>query len=194
LFEDYKDDPEMAKAALSAAFKTIDAVASEIKAFTKSVGVGVSSAVRFHNPEIHLTSNCSCDMISEEDYREFVYPWDKRLSERRRPFGVHHCGGSMQRLAGAYASLSPDFIEIGAFSDISATLSRFPPSTMVNLRFSPRLLLQGAPEEIKREARRMKALSSHFPKTTMSVVGVDGKTPKANVEAFWEAASEDGHD
>jgi len=149
LFEDYKGAPETAHTALSVAYETIAAVARAIRLYTRNIGSGVSGAVRLHDPGIYLTSNCSCEMISLSDYRNYILPWEKKLGDEFRPFGIHHCGGSLQRLAAAYAQTDPDFIEVGAFSDIYESLACFPKSTKVNLRFSPVSLLTESPDSIR---------------------------------------------
>ena len=189
LFEDYKESPEVARFVISIAYETIRSVARAILQYTRNIGIGVSAAIKLHDTEIYLTSNCSCDMISESDYRRFIIQQDKKLAQEFRPFGIHHCGKTMQRLAGVYAELEPDFIEVGAYSDIPATLSCFPETTRINLRFSPVELLRNTKYEVRQAVQAMKVQASGHANTTMSVVGVDSDTPCGNIEAFVDAAN-----
>lgn len=190
LFEDYSEAPESARLVLSVAYVTVARVARVILAYTRQIGAGVSGAVKLHDPGIYLTSNCSCEMISAADYLEHVFVWDEKLAQEFRPFGVHHCGASMQRLAGAYSRLMPDFIEVGAYSDIPGTLGAFAKNTRVNLRFSPVALLRETPSQIREAVSRIKeqAEASGFDKYTLSVVGVDSETPRESIEAFMSAS------
>jgi len=190
LFEDYQEEPELAQAVLSVAYETVASVARAIRRYTRCIGAGVSSAVRLHDPEIYLTSNCSCDLISASTYKDHVFDWDKKLAGEFRPFGIHYCGGSMQRLAPVFAGLEPDFVEIGALSDVYDSLQNFPVKTYINLRVSPALLLNGKPDEIREAVSGIKnqALKAGFPNTTLSAVGIDPETPKENLNAFFEAA------
>jgi len=192
LFEDYQEESGLAYAALSVAYKTIASVAGAIRRYTHNIGSGVSSVLKLHNPEIYLTSNCSCDMISASAYREHVLSWDKKLAGEFRPFGIHYCGGSMQRLAPVFAELCPDFVEIGAFSDVYGSLICFPETTYVSLRVSPAVLLNSKPEEVRNTVSDIKkqALTAGFRDITVSAVGVDPKTPRENLNAFFEAADE----
>ena len=191
LFEDYYMDADTARKTLEIAYKTICAVAGEVRKYTPSTSIGVTSIIRQIDPDLYVTSDCSCDLISLETYETFLFEYDSKLSRQFMPFGIHHCGGNMQRLAPAYARLAPAFIEIGAFSDISNTLKHFDIATAVNLRYSPRDLATKTPEEIRHETVRMKQEAAVFERVSLSCVGIDADAPKANITAFLEAAQYD---
>jgi len=40
-----------------------------------------------------LVSECSCNLISSEYYREFVLPYDRQLNEHFGPLAIHPCSG-----------------------------------------------------------------------------------------------------
>ena len=52
-----------------------------------------------------VTSNCVVNMISEEHYRQFVMPYDRRLSAHYANFGVHNCGWKVDAYAKAYSEI-----------------------------------------------------------------------------------------
>ena len=186
LFEDYYEAPQAARKTLGIACETIIAAASAISRYTPhtGIGIGVSAILGKQQPDAYLTSNCSCDMVSSQVYEEFLLPMDAELAARFRPFGIHHCGQSMENLAEAYSKLSPEFIEIGANSDIEAVLAHFPKDTRVNLRFDPVALLTKTPDEIRRAVHEMLRKAEGYPHISISSVGVDAKTDKNCVEAL----------
>lgn len=189
LYEDYICEPEQAIKVLQASYRCIELITKAVLQFTASTCIGVSANVRRFDPNIYLTSNCTCEMISQDMYEEFLLPFDLQLAQFK-PFGIHHCGQTMQRLAQAYSRIKPAFIEVGAFSDIAQTLQWFTPNTMVNLRYSPRDLAVKKADEIVKDLQTMHQKAQNFEQVGISCVGVDETTPKENIERFLNFCAE----
>jgi hypothetical protein len=70
--------------------------------------------------------NCPVLMISPQTYSEVVLPADRRLRNRFKMFGLHHCG-PMDRYLEAYKELEPlEFVEAGWGSNVAAVRRAFP--------------------------------------------------------------------
>ena len=192
LFEDYFLEEELAKHVLDIACQTIMSVAEAICQYTRFMSSGVTAIVGKVDPSLYVTSNCTCEMVSAAVYDRFLAPFDARLKRRFTPFGIHHCGQTMEHLAKSYAKLQPDFIEVGAHSDIEATLRHFPVSTKINLRYHPRDLSERTPEQIRADVLDMKRKAGTHPFVTISAVGVDARAPRQAIGAFLEAAGTNG--
>lgn len=186
LFMDYYDNPELVAHLMQVCTETLLRVAERILRFTKSISRGVSSAVRFASSEIYVTSNCTVDLISPHMYEEYLLPWDSMLARKFGRIGIHHCGAHCERYVDLYKKV-PNlcWLEAGAFSDFAAVRKSY--RGMLNLRYSPRSLLEKTSEEIRKDVMqqfRAAWLDGEPDKTTMSCVGVDPDTPDENVKAF----------
>ncbi len=186
LFMDYYDQPELARHLIAVSLETILSVSKELRHHSDSISVGVTSVIKRLDPNIYVTSNCTCEMISRDIYREFLQGPDRALSEVFQPFGIHHCGQSAEHLIDAYRELKPDFIEIGAGSDIEACC-KDGEEKFVNLRFSPVLLLELTAEKIREKVNKM-AIEAGSANFSFSCVGIDAATPDENTAAFLESA------
>ncbi len=191
LFEDYYIEEELADHVLGIACQTILDVAEAISRYSRSIGAGVTAIVRKIDPLLYVTSNCICEMVSAATYDRFLAPQDLRLKQRFSTFGIHHCGQTMEHLAKSYAKLQPDFIEVGAWSDIKATLGEFPLSTKINLRYHPKDLAEKTPEQIRADILDMKRKASSHPFVTISAVGVDTRASRQAIATFLETAGSD---
>lgn len=191
LFEDYYIEPDLASHVLDIACRTILDIASAVSKYTPSTSIGVTSIVRKVDPTLFVTSNCTCEMVSEAVYDEFLLERDRRLQQRFAPFGIHHCGQTMEHLARSYARLSPDFIEVGAHSNITETLKHFSKFTKVNLRYHPADLAAKSPQQIRVDIAEMKRQSQTHPYVSISSVGVDASASHASIAAFIEAVTQD---
>ena len=64
------------------------------------------------------------NMIAEEHYREFVMPYDRKLSDHYANFGVHNCGWKVDAYARAYSEIRKlGYLDFGA--DKSSQGDRF---------------------------------------------------------------------
>ena len=192
LFFDYYDQPDLADHLLDVCAQTLIAVAQKLRRYTSNISGGVSSVIQKTMPSAYLTSNCTVDMISPELYEEFLLPWDKKLARHFPPFAVHHCGAHCERFAALYCTIpNLSWLEAGAFSDFAA-VRRTCGNLSLNLRYSPRDLLQKSPSEIERDVKNAFAATvcnGSSACTSMSCVGVDPQTPDENVTAFCRAVS-----
>ncbi len=192
LYEDYICEPQSAEYFVKSALDCIKTVKEQVLKYTKSTSIGVTSIVKQFDPNLYVTSNCTCELISQSTYEEFLLYADKELSNTR-PFGIHHCGQTMEHLAKAYAKLKPDFIEIGAGSNIEKTLECFDNIEMVNLRYSPLKLSTNTQSQIENDIDNMISKCSGIKHIGISCVGVDLNTSSDNIKTFLQHAQKAGY-
>ncbi len=136
-------------------------------------------------PGLYVHSNCSVEMISEDCYRDFLLDYDVKLSGQFQPYGIHHCGQSMEHVAEGYADI-PDlsFAEVGAGSDIKAVRTALP-DCWLNLRYSPVRLTDVNEGDLQHELHQMfqDAGGSDAP-VSLSCVGIDKSVPDEQISMF----------
>ncbi len=54
-------------------------------------------------------------MVSLETYKEFLLPYDKILAEKFQPFGIHHCGKTMEHVVEGYAEVLKEMPVAGSY-------------------------------------------------------------------------------
>ena len=149
-------------------------IGKRLKVVSSSISEGVTAIIGRSYPETYLTSNCSCEMISNKTYEEFLLPYDIELAEEFGSFGIHHCGASMEHVASGYSKVpNLDFLEVGAGSDVSAIRKQFP-DTFLNLRVSPVDLQNMSLTELDKHINTLVELGNNSKKRlSVSCVGID---------------------
>jgi hypothetical protein len=124
-------------------------------------------------------------MISNDIYEEFLLPYDNWLSERLQPYGVHHCGDNMHRLAG-YAKINAvDFFDVGWGSDVAACRKMLPKACF-SLRLSPVRLRDQTPQEVAADVEYLLTQAGPLEQTAVCCVGIDAAVPDDNIRAVFE--------
>lgn len=72
-------------------------------------------------------SNCVVNMISAEQYREHVLPYDMKIREKFEKFGIHNCAWVVDPYMEAYATVPRlGYIDMGITSDLKKAKRLFP--------------------------------------------------------------------
>ena len=186
---DLKEDPEAACHLLDIVSDVVAQVATILRRRTGTTSVAVNRSVLSANPAIHVTSNCSVSMISPALYQARVLPWEIRLAERLAPYGIHHCGGNLQKYAESYNRIDLKFLDVGFGSDVAAC-GRLFPSAFLNLRMSPVRMLECSEDQVYRDVRQALAACARSNNVGVCCINMDGATPDANVRAMFQAAAD----
>ncbi len=146
--------------------------------YRRQAGSGVTK-------DYFVTSNCVVNMISEEHYRAFVMPYDRKLSDHYPFFGVHNCGWKVDAYAKAYSEIRPlGYLDFGIQSDLARLAELFPGTTLAVI-LNPDDVI-GKRAEVPRLLARLRDLLG----TCRIILGsLDGRTPSAEVEAFFDATA-----
>lgn len=187
LFMDYYENEAIAARLLSQACALSLDIGRHLRDAGRPVSGGVTAIVNQTCPEVYLTSNCSVEMVSQRVYEDFLLPYDSQLARAFPPFGVHHCGATMEHVVKSYAKLpNLAFAEVGAGSDIAAVRAALP-GVFLNLRFSP-VALRTATEDALRAQLQAMVEAAGKQRCSVSCVGIDAEVSAETVRAFLRAA------
>jgi len=186
-FFDLVEDPELAGHLLSVISQTQARVASYVRSRTGTASVAVNRSILRVDPTIFVHANCAVQMISPALYRKTLLPYECRLANQLRPYGIHHCGGNLHLFAEAYAETGAGFYDVGWGSDVAAC-SRALPGAFLNLRLSPVRMLQSTAGEIRRDTEQLLAAAGRTERVGVCSINMDYGTPDGNVLAMIDAA------
>ncbi|HML46067.1 MAG TPA: hypothetical protein PKE04_04880 [Clostridia bacterium] len=187
LFMDYYENEAVAERLLSQACALSLDVGRRLRESGRPISGGVTAIVNQTCPDVYLTSNCSVEMVSQRVYEDFLLPYDIQLARAFAPFGVHHCGATMEHVVKGYARLpNLAFAEIGAGSDIAAVRAALP-GAFLNLRYSP-VELRTATEDALRAKLQAMVEAAGGRDCSVSCVGIDSEVSVKTVRAFLRAA------
>ena len=112
-------------------------------------------------------------------------PTEQRLAARLQPFGIHHCGDNLQRMAAEYATLPLAYVEAGWGSDVRRVREALP-DVFLNLRLSPIRMLQCTPQEIAEDTEKLLRAAGPLEKAGICCINLDHGTPDGNLHAMFE--------
>ena len=136
-------------------------------------------------PTPFLHANCSVQMISPKSYREMQLPIEQQLAAKLQPFGIHHCGDNLQRVAAEYAKLPLVYCEVGWGSDVARVREALP-DVFLNVRLSPIRMLQCTPQEIAQDTEKLLRAAGPLEKTGVCCINLDHGTPDDNLFAMFD--------
>jgi hypothetical protein len=126
-------------------------------------------------------------MISEQHYRTFVMPYDRKLSDHWPAFGIHNCGWTVDAYAKAYSEIRPlGYLDFGIQSDLRALKGLFP-RTVLTVILNPDDVIGREPVEVRRTLEKLRD-SLHDCRILLG--SLDGRTSSAEVDAFFTATAE----
>ena len=192
IFIDMYQNGEAARNLLRQCFKLSVDVGKRLSEVSEWMSGGVTAVTNYLDfPGLYVHSNCSVEMVSLDSYRDFLLEYDIELSELFQPYGIHHCGQSMEHVAEGYAAV-PDlaFAEVGAGSGV-AEVKKALPDCWLNLRYSPVKLASVPGEELRDELEQMvEDAGGTNAAVSVSCVGIDTSVPDEQVAMFLKILQE----
>lgn len=186
LYIDFFEDPELIHHLFGVLTNTYIKVASLMRKLTGSCSIATNRSIIHQDPRLYLHSNCSVCMVSPKLYTEILLPYEHLLAAALQPYGIHHCGGNLEKYAQAYATLPLSFLDIGWGSDIAACVKVFP-NAFLNLRLSPVRLMNCKSQEVVADVDRL-LREAGGGKLGICCINMDASTPDENVAALLTAA------
>ena len=184
----FLSNPELARRVLKIVTDTMIEVIRFIKTRTGTSSISVTNIVEQIDPDLFVTSNCSTTMISPDNYRDFLLDCDQALADALPPFGIHHCGDDLQKMAPEYRKVEGlRFLEVGWGSDLRFVRTLFP-DVHLNARYSPVIMRTATPEVIDRDVKALIESGKPLEKLSISILGLDDEVPDENVIGLFEAA------
>jgi hypothetical protein len=189
IFMDMVDKPDEVKKYFWQLAEVAENFWRYIEDLTGTTSISVNRNVRHLSPPVLLHSECSHTMISEAMYEDFLMPIDKRWSDLRAGFGIHHCGKDPHRFASSYAKLpNLAFLDVGWGGDVKL-LREHLPRTFLNLRLDPVSIGEMTVGEIDSTIRRL-VDDSHDPWLTgVCCINMDDKVGDDKVRAIFETTA-----
>jgi uroporphyrinogen-III decarboxylase len=185
LFIDFYQAPERVRRLLDLIGELIVDIALYVRERTGSCSISVNRMVERVDPAIFLHANCSVQMISPDSYRAIQLPVEERMAARIRPYGIHHCGDNLHRIAPVYAGLDPAFVGVGWGSDVAQCRAALP-DAFLNLRLNPVRMLQCTPDEIAADTEKLLQAAAPLEKAGVCCINMDHGTPDDNLFAMFE--------
>jgi len=189
IFLDMFENPKLAHHVLTVAYETARNLALYIKRRTGTTSIAVNRGVRNMNAPISLHPNCSVEMVSPDTFREFLLPYDKMLARDLYPYGIHHCGKDMHKVAALYAEIEGAvFFDVGWGSDIAAC-RRALPNAIFNLRLSPVRMSTMPRADIVADVEGVLNAGAPLERAAVCCINMDGDVPDENVRAIYETVA-----
>ncbi len=185
LFVDFYRAPARVRRFLGLIGELIAEVAAYMKSRTGSYSIAVNRMAGRVAPTPFLHANCSVQMISPKSYREMQLPVEQKMAEKLPPFGIHHCGDNLHRVAAEYAKLPLAYVEAGWGSNI-ARVREVLPEVFLNLRLSPIRMLQCSSHEIAQDTENLLRVAGPLEKVGVCCINLDHGTPDENIFAMYE--------
>ena len=100
-------------------------------------------------------SNCTVNMVSPQIYREFLFPYDKKIAESFERFGVHTCNWNITPYLGEIVKLPKvGYIDMGMNSDLKKVKKLLPEARRAVI-YSPVRLLEISLEGLREDMRKI---------------------------------------
>jgi uroporphyrinogen-III decarboxylase len=185
LFIDFYEAPERVEHFLALIGELIVDVAGYMRQRTGACSISVNRMVERVDPQLFFHANCSVQMISPKNYRDIQLPVEKRMAERIQPYGIHHCGDNLHKIAPVYAELSPAMVDVGWGSDVAKVREALP-DAFLNLRLNPVRMLQEGPQAIASDTEALLKAAGSFENVGVCCINMDYGTPDDNIFAMFE--------
>ena len=136
----------------------------------------------------HATvSNCVVNMVSPDQYREHLLPYDQRISDAFEHFGIHNCAWNVDPYIEDYASIRTlGYVDMGLESDL-ARVKRLCPDTRRAIMYTPTDLVNKPLEGIRADLERVRR---ELSPCDIVMADIDPGTPDERVLEFARIAEE----
>ncbi len=185
LFLDFYQAPDRVRRLLDMIGELIVDVALYLRERTGDCSISVNRMVEHVDPQLFFHANCSVQMISPKNYRDIHLPTEKRMAERIQPYGIHHCGDNLHKIAPVYAELPLTMVDVGWGSDVAAVRKALP-DAFLNLRLNPVRMLQASPQEIAADTEGLLEAVGFLENVGVCCINMDYGTPDDNIYAMYE--------
>jgi Uroporphyrinogen decarboxylase (URO-D) len=190
LFLDYLTNPQLAINLLEVVNDTIIQFLEFMRQRIGSTSLSVNRIIRQVEPALALHSNCTVTMISPDQYRQFLFKYDRQMSEKFSPYGIHYCGNNMHVMCYEFAKLRQVcFYDVGWGSDVQRCREALP-DKFLSLRLNPVRMLTEPSEVIKKDIEKLLSHAGDLRKVGLCCINMDYGTPDDNILKIFQVANE----
>jgi hypothetical protein len=178
IFLDMIDCPDLVHSIFSLICDVMIALAQRVQARQRRSGFYVNH---------FCVSNCTVNMISPQFYRDFVFPYDKRIAESFERFGVHTCNWDVTPYLEELRKLPRvGYLDMGMTSDMPKARALFPEARRAVL-YSPVKLQEAPIEEIRKD---MEGIYKELSPCDVVMADVQATTPDSRVNELLQICCE----
>jgi len=169
IFVDMVDKPELAHKFFALICDAMIALAQRVQEQQRRSG--------FYINQLDL-SNCVMNMISPRMYREFIFPYDKKIAESFERFGVHTCNWNVTPYLRVLSELPKmGYLDMGIRSDMRKARETFPEARRA-VMYSPVRLQEASSEEIRTDIEKIR---DELAPCDIVMADIQATTPDARV-------------
>lgn len=100
-------------------------------------------------------SNCTVNMVSPQIYREFLFPYDKKIAESFERFGMHTCNWNVTPYLEEIRKLPKvGYLDMGIMSDMKKVKKMFPEARRA-VMYSPVRLQEASLNDIQKDMEKI---------------------------------------
>jgi hypothetical protein len=137
--------------------------------------------------QFFTVSNCLVNMISPEQYRDFVMPFDLKISQAFGSLGIHNCAWNADPYIEYYTKIpNLGYIDMGIKSDLAKSKSFFPDARR-SVMYTPMDLNSKPHGEIKEDMDRISRL---YAPCDLVVTDIEEGTPDEKIIQFLQIIDE----
>jgi hypothetical protein len=135
-----------------------------------------------------VTANCTVNMLSRQQYRDFILPFDAAFSRHFRYFGIHNCGWSVDEYIEAYGEIKDlAYLDFGIASDFAKIRRVFPGATTLTPILNPTDFYSSSPAGMRAMLERIRG---ELGSCQIVLGGLGADFPTDQVISFYEMVSE----
>ncbi len=169
LFYDLFDAPERCRRLFECVCETMIRATRRLHERQRETGVDVRFAT---------VSNCLVNMISPEQYREFLLPHDRRIAETFGCIGIHNCAWNANPYLDDYATVpNVGYIDMGTESDLPRAKARFPHARRA-IMYTPMDLANKTEAELRAD---VETIASQYGPCDLVLADIEADTPDDRV-------------
>lgn len=178
LFYDMLDSPQRCRHLFDCICTTMTEAAKRLYEQQLKSGVKV---------DFFTVSNCLVNMVSPEQYRDILLPFDCRIAEAFGCIGIHNCAWNADPYIDDYAGVPHlGYIDMGLDSDLARARKTFTHARRA-LMYPPTDLANKSMETIQTEMERV---AREYAPCDVVVADIEADTPDERVLAFLELCSQ----
>ena len=133
--------------------------------------------------EFFTISNCLVNMVSPEQYREMLLPYDQKIAETFGCIGIHNCSWNADAYIDDYAAISNlGYIDMGLDSNLARASEVFPHARR-GLMYRPTDLTNKSLQVIEADVEK---IASQYAPCDIVVADIEADTPDERILDFLE--------
>ena len=146
IFTDFYDNPTLVHYFFSIISDVMIKLAQKVQKRQRSSGFYVNH---------FCVSNCTVNMVSPQIYRDFLFPYDKKIAKSFERFGMHTCNWDVTPYLEEIIKLPKvGYLDMGIISDMKKIKKMFPEARRA-VMYSPVRLQEANLDELRKDMKKI---------------------------------------